>query len=139
MSLAFRSLQIVSLAALLLAAGALLGLRHQGYQLLSVQSNSMAPDFQRGDSLVVKPIKLSDLRVGNIVSYHHPARRRVIISHRLIAIDKTAGRLTTAGDAMHSPDSAFPTNLVIGRAQAVMPKFGYVQDFLRRRLTLVLV
>lgn len=122
---------------LLSGAFALLSLHARGEQLLAVQTASMRPTFQPGDALIVRPVKATDLRVGEIISYQSRSPG-VIITHRLVAINRQTGLLTTAGDSLRSPDLAFPPDQVIGRATALAPKLGLVLDFLRHPLGLAL-
>jgi signal peptidase len=131
---------LLSIMVISLCAGAvgLTMLHAGGERLLSIQTGSMIPTFRPGDALIVGPVMVRQLRVGDIVSYRSPRNATVTISHRLIAINKHTGWLTTAGDAQHSPDQPFSSDLVVGRATALAPHLGTVLDALRRPLGLVL-
>ena len=113
-------------------------IRLQGCQLLSVQTASMLPAVRPADVLVVAPVLPSRLHAGDIISYRNPRDPNVIISHRLTSIDRDTGWLTTEGDALHSPDPAFPPRLLIGRAAALVPRLGLLLDTLRQPLGLAL-
>lgn len=117
---------------------ALLILRLHGYSLLSVQTASMVPVFGPGDAIIVRPIPARDLRPGDIISYHSPLNPNLIISHRLTRIDHHTGWLTTSGDALKTPDPAFPPRLIIGQAIAVTPNLGLFLNKLRQPLDLLL-
>jgi signal peptidase I len=134
-----RVLKLFNVAVLLVFATALIALHIRGVEFLSVQTNSMTPTFKARDVLVVLPADVSTLRPGQVISYHSPTNPRVIISHRLIVIDHTRGRLTTAGDANGKSDPTFSQSLLVGRAYAVMPKFGYVLETLRNLLALIIL
>ena len=123
--------------AVLLAAGLLI-MRAQGNQLLSVQTGSMEPVLQPGDAVVVHAVSTRQLRVGDIISYQSPRDSSLIISHRLIGIDRRTGWLRTQGDALKTPDPAFPPRLVVGQVTAVAPKLGRLLDILRQPLGLAL-
>lgn len=127
---AVRGLLAISLTLLVAGAAGLLSLRAHGTRLLSVQTASMAPIFRPGDALIVGPVEAQSLHVGDIVSYQSP-RWPTVITHRLIAIDQRTGWLTTAGDALHSPDQAFPPSQILGRATAIAPRLGSLLNFLR--------
>jgi signal peptidase I len=132
---AVRSAGIVSWIFLLAVAGLAIvisGGRTMGWQLLSVQSNSMTPTFQAGDGLLVK--RGQKLKPGDIVSYRRPDEPDVVISHRLINLKN--GWLTTQGDAAKAEDPPVPISLVVGRAQAVTPGLGRVLDTTHRPLIL---
>lgn len=108
-------------------------------QLLTVQSASMQPTLQRGDAVIVEPKSLQQLEVGEIVSYHHIHDRGVIVSHRVTKINATKQTVTTFGDATRSIDTPTPNRLIIGRVAAVAPNLGYVIDFIRKPLGMILL
>ena len=135
--LASRSLSVIAICSVMAMATGLIILRHHGDQLLSVQTASMTPAFRPGDALVVAPTPVSQLQPGEVISYHSPKASRVIVSHRLTNINRRTGQLTTAGDALHSPDPPVPDSLLVGRVIAVAPDLGGILDFLRQPLGLV--
>lgn len=137
-NLAIRGLLVAVLILLVAAALGLIALRLSGWQLLSVQTASMQPAFRPGDAVMIAPISTQSLHIGDIISYRslQTAEAEVIISHRLQAIDRRTGALTTAGDALRTPDEPFPPRQVVGRPFAVAPRLGYVLDLLRRPLGL---
>ena len=110
----------------------------QGHKLLSVQTASMLPAIQPGDALIVSPIQPGQLRLGDVISYHDSRDPNVIISHRLISIDPKTSWLTTAGDALHTPDPSFPPNLLIGQATAIAPRLGLILGALHHPIGLIL-
>jgi len=124
-----------------LAAGAIMLLvmasRHD--RLLSVQTASMVPTFRPGDALVVRPVALQQLQSGEVIGYRSSENARLIISHRLVRINKQNGWLTTAGDVLQTPDPAFPPSQLVGQVTAVAPGFGRLLDALRRPLGLILL
>ena len=128
----------LNITLLFLAASAIvLALLHiKGYRLLSVQTTSMLPTIRPEDALVITPVTAARLRVGDIVSYQSPHNLSVVISHRLVNINKQTGWLTTQGDSLNSPDPVFPPELVVGRATAVAPQLGQVLDAIREPLGL---
>ena len=132
--------KLLAIAIILPIAGAagLAVIHAQGHQLLSVQTASMVPTFRPGDALIVAPVSVRYLRPGDVISYHSPRDPAVIVSHRLVSIDRQAGLLTTSGDALQTQDPAFPPDQVAGRVMAVAPRLGLVLDTLRRPLALVL-
>lgn len=129
-------LRAITLALLIVSAAGLAVLRIRGEQLLSIQTASMAPALRPGDAVVIRPASSKSLRPGDIVSYRNPRNPKMVVSHRLVKIDRRTGWLTTAGDALDSTDPAFPPRLVVGRARAVLPNFGLVLDMLRQPLGL---
>ncbi len=117
----------------------LLLLPHEGEHLLAVQTASMVPAFRPGDALIVAPVKVWQLHIGDIISYRSPQNAKVIITHRLMDIDVHKGQLTTAGDALHSADPPFSSALLVGRATALIPGLGRILDILHRPLGLIFI
>ena len=104
-------------------------------QILTVESASMVPTFYRGDALIVSPVKSSELKPGQIISYRSPHNASLIISHRLIEVKSS--KLITSGDALGTMDEPFNSNRVVGRPIAIAPKLGYMIDFMRRPIGLI--
>lgn len=123
---------------LLAASGTILYRHQQGDHVLSVQSGSMVPTFRRGDAVITKRTALSQLRLGDVISYRNPAEPRVLVSHRLVQIDYTTGRLVTKGDANYAPDIAVPYNNVVGVVYEVIPGLGTVIDWLHQPVGLII-
>lgn len=136
LGIAARGLAAIMVALPIASAVGLVLLHICGYRLLSVQTGSMLPAIRPGDALVVRVVSPGQLQIGDIISYRNPRQSAMTISHRLLAIDRRTGWLTTAGDTLQAPDPAFPPYLVIGRAAAIAPSLGLVLDTLRRPLGL---
>ncbi len=83
---------------LLLAAAAPLAL---GDHAFVTQSGSMTPTIDTGDVVVVAPIRASEVRVGDIITFRNPVNNDQLLTHRAVAIDAAANRIsiTTQGDA----------------------------------------
>jgi signal peptidase len=133
-----RSILAALIVLPLIVAFSLAVIHAQGHKLLSVQTASMLPSIRPGDALIIAPAQPNQLHIGDIVSYHDQHQPRMIISHRLVSVDPKTGWLTTAGDALHSPDPTFPPNQIVGHATAIAPKLGFVLDSLRRPVGLIL-
>ncbi len=133
-----RCLLAITVTLVIASAVGLMVLRTHSARLLSVQTASMAPTFRPGDALIVMPVKVKDLHLGEVISYQTVQDSRVIISHRLVGIDNRTGWLTTAGDALRTTDKSIPPSQLVGRAVAVILKFGLVLDFLRHPIGLAL-
>lgn len=122
---------------LVMTAGMLLHTR--GERLLSVESASMVPTFWPGDALVVAPASISNLRVGEVVSYRSADNPRLVVSNRLVQVDVQHGLLTTTGDARRTSDPAFPAAALVGRVVATSPHAGFALDALRKPALTALV
>lgn len=137
-SKAVHNLSVSVLTLTIIGVLSLAVIQLQGHKLLSVQTASMLPTIRPGDALIVKPSRPSQLRPGEVISYHNPRHPNIIISHRLVSIDPKTGWLTTVGDALHSPDPSFPPYLLVGQATAIAPRLGLVIDSLHRPIGLIL-
>jgi len=121
-----------------MAAAGLVWLHLSGAKLLSVQTGSMVPTFKPGDALLIRQSPASQLKPGQIISYHNPRNPNLTITHRLISINPKTSWLTTAGDARRTADASFPPWLVTGRASLLLPGLGSCLDFLRSPLGLAI-
>src|SRR5262249_42862971 len=97
--------------ALLVGSGAVLmvlgiGPRLGAYRTLTVLSGSMRPTFNPGDVIVVRPLPLHALRVGDVITYSVPIADRRVETHRIIRIVHGGANPTviTKGDANNAPD-----------------------------------
>jgi signal peptidase I len=104
--------------------------RLQGKTVLSVESNSMVPTFQRGDAVIVDST-LAKRQIGQVVSFQSTSGDDVIISHRLIAADDRRNQYVTQGDALNTPDAALHKEAMVGTVTGVLPGFGVMLQFMR--------
>ncbi len=136
------------LAVLLLALGP-----HTGqYRTLTMLTGSMTPQFPAGSVVVVTPERAEDVEVGQVMTFHAPTPDRHVVTHRVIAVDRTGAQtvVRTQGDANPSPDpwDAVLQDGIIWRARGAVPYLGFalqelrgpaVQTFLTRVLPLGLL
>lgn len=104
-----------------------------GLQSLAVYSGSMEPTLPVGSLAVMRPAPVSELRVGDVITYRTPAAPDVVVTHRLMAID--AGddgrvRYRTKGDANSAEDVVqVEPYAVLGRLEFTIPIAGYIVEF----------
>lgn len=93
-------LALVVLAGLLLATAA-------GYRPLIDHSDSMRPAIRAGDLLITRAEPATSIRVGEIVSFDDPGLNGRLVTHRVVAIHASPGRIAflTRGDANSTPES----------------------------------
>lgn len=97
------------------------------YHLFAVVSNSMIPEFARGDAVLVEKIKddeLDRLKVGDIIAFYDPSDRMVV--HRIESFEVNNGKysIITKGDNNDSVDSWIVSNRnIYGR---VITKIKYI-------------
>lgn len=111
--------------------------RSQSHQVLSVQSGSMAPAIQRGDAVVLEPLAKDNLRVGDIVTYRSPADQSVLVTHRVVSINRNWNLIITKGDNVSRNDKPVAMSEIIGKVDARIAYLGFVLDCLRTPAGLV--
>jgi len=100
------------------------------YRILSVQSDSMAPYLARGDVVVVRGDALSP-QVGDVVSYRSPMTPKLIITHRIVAVDVASRTFIAKGDNTAIADLPVRQSLIIGSVIGHVAFAGRVLDWLR--------
>lgn len=113
-------------------------IHQRGEHLLTVASNSMEPELNRGDLILIEPIAFRNIRIGDIVSYRPANQSEALVTHRIVAIDYQGSRLTLGSDRSKSPDPTIGRSQVIGRVSAKAPWIGRIVSFLRTPLGLLL-
>jgi hypothetical protein len=129
---AARAAKLLTATGLILLLAGVAGLaawRLQGGSLVTVRQDAVAPALA-GDALLVKPVQFNDLNPGQVISYAAPDAPAVV-SGRLVTVDSQTGLTVTANGGKKE---AIAADWLVGRATYIMPKFGYVLDFLRRPL-----
>jgi signal peptidase I len=125
---------VLGLAVAILAT-VTLGPRLGLFQVETVLSGSMEPLFQPGDVLVVIPEPLSDVRAGQILSFHAPTSDHRVETHRVIRVIHPGPHpiILTKGDANSAPDPwhARLHGTTAWRMVAVVPRAGSLIRTLR--------
>ena len=105
-----------------------------------VNSDSMSPEIQAGDLVVVSGTDASALSAGTVVTYRAAATSDTIITHRIVDVEETdAGtRYRTKGDANEEADPSLvaPTD-VIGTLWFSVPLVGHLVAFANTKLGLL--
>jgi signal peptidase I len=121
----------------LLASAALgLGPRTGAYQTLTVLSGSMRPTVPPGAVVVVTPVALKEVRVGDVLTYLAPVPPHQTVTHRVVEVLEAGPQpvVRTKGDANPEPDP-WVARLGPGRGwrlRMVVPRAGYVLQALQR-------
>jgi signal peptidase I len=130
-------LQATVLVSMLLAA-AMVYARFSGYELLSVQSDSMRPMMQKGD-VVLLDKRDSNLKPGDVVSFMSPANPKLVITHRVIGVDNKRGIISTKGDNVSQVDTPVAAWNVQGTVKRVIPHLGFILNLLKHPVGLLVV
>ena len=131
MTLLRRAARLLSTLLLGLAVLGLLsvtiGPRLLHYRTATMLTASMSPSIRPGDVIVDTPLALSDVRVGQVLTYHIPVGDHRVVSHRVIEVQRSgpgAVNVRTQGDASPAPDpwTATLTGDTVWQVRAVVPK-----------------
>jgi signal peptidase I len=78
-----------------------------GFRPLIDYSGSMRPAIQAGDLLITRAEPATKIRIGQIVSFIDPALNGKLVTHRVVALHASAGRIdvVTRGDANSAAES----------------------------------
>lgn len=121
-------LLILGLGALVIAVPALVG----GVPL-TVLTGSMRPQLPPGTLVVVRPVPIEDIAVGDVITFQIESGQPAVATHRVIArgVDSASGevRFTTQGDANNTPDPHRVQEAQIrGKVWYAVPYLGWVNQ-----------
>lgn len=128
-------LAVIALSALAVAAiGPRLGL----YRMETVLSGSMQPTFNPGDLIIVTPEPVSQVHVGQIISYQIPIGDHHVESHRVTRVERHGNQtiIESRGDsnAAADPWRAQLTSHTAWRERLVIPTLGWLIIWMRQPL-----
>jgi signal peptidase I len=133
--LAVRSVLVVVILAVAAVGTPLLF----GWQFYAVDGGSMEPAIALGSVVAVQPVSLSQLRVGDIITFADRSEPDTRVTHRVVGVDSRGGRqvVRTRGDANELED-AVPVegDQFVGRVASYLPYVGSVADSLSGPYTL---
>jgi len=98
-----------------------------GAHMFSVQSGSMSPAIKKGDLVI--DIRPRTVQPGEVITYRsqlHPGQE---VTHRIIRTDMVKQTVTTKGDSLSTADPTVPASAITGKVFKVVPKAGYVYDW----------
>ena len=104
-----------------------------GRETLVIGGSSMEPSIPLGAAVVIEPVVVTDIRVGDVVSLRSGPELRSIFTHRVTrVIARSDGTwFETKGDANATIDpSLTPAGHVIGRVTLTVPYAGYLLTLL---------
>lgn len=99
-----------------------------GYKALTILSNSMEPEFNAGDVILINN-KL-DPKLNDVVTYKHPDG--ILVTHRITKTVKKNGEVffKTKGDNNNVDDQILiPRKNILGIQKIIIPKAGYIARF----------
>lgn len=110
-----------------------------GMRTLTVKSGSMSPTIHTGSVIFVTPA--NDYKVNDIITFRAQGEKE-LITHRITEVDQTGSQpyYWTKGDANDATDSyKVPKNGVAGKVQLSVPLLGYIIEFVKKPLGLILI
>ncbi|NSX37181.1 signal peptidase I [Pseudarthrobacter oxydans] len=144
-TLARRAVSVVTTALFVVALAGFLALavgpRIFGYQTMTMLTGSMSPLINPGDVVVTLPVPTSEIRTGDIITYHIPVEDQRVETHRVVEVtDHLDGSITvqTKGDANNGVDPWLATisAATVDRHVATIPHVGAAIRTLREPVIL---
>jgi len=112
---------------------------HFGWSVDAVFSGSMEPELKVGGVVITRPAEAEDIKVGDTITFYSPLSEK-LTSHRVIAAeDGSSFHFRTKGDANEDADPFIvPAENVVGKVYFHIPYLGYVTQFVKTPLGLLL-
>jgi signal peptidase len=99
-----------------------------GYRVVTVLTGSMRGTANPGDLVVDVPVALSQVRVGDIITYETPTPDHHVVTHRVVQVVTRGANPTvrTQGDANDAADpwTATLSGSTAWKVKTVVPKAG---------------
>ena len=111
-----------------------------GWRVDTVFSGSMEPRLKVGSVVVTRPVAAEEIKAGDIITFYSPLNKK-LMSHRVVAAEHGSGwHFQTKGDANEDADPfVVPAESVVGKVCLHLPYFGYVSQFVKTPLGLLLL
>ncbi len=105
-----------------------------GFTPMIVQSDSMAPTFEKGDLIIIKTCDVESLEEGDIITFHTIIDNEYALNtHRIETITETDGvrSYVTKGDNNDIADThSIADGDIVGKYVMRLPKVGKLMDIL---------
>lgn len=97
---------------------------------LTVLTGSMSPTYDPGSVVIVRPVDVDDLQIGDVITFQEKSGDPTVVTHRIVGIgfggDGGGRTFTTQGDANGAADAAPVTEpQVRGKVWYSVPLVGY--------------
>lgn len=106
-------------------------------KMFTVLSGSMEPSIHVGSVVVIKPV--SNYKIGDVITF---GKTDIPTTHRIAEMKVVEGEMVyqTKGDANDSPDGEeVNAKDIRGKVMFSIPWFGYVVDFVKKPMGLMVV
>jgi signal peptidase len=102
------------------------------YRTFNILTGSMEPSIPVGAVVVDEPIKPTEARPGQVITFPDPSSRGRLLTHRVKHVAVRRGRVfaVTKGDANDAVERwNVPADEEIGRVAFAAPKLGYAREW----------
>ncbi|MBQ8514603.1 MAG: signal peptidase I [Ruminococcus sp.] len=127
-----KAINFVIVAIVVLLAVLILGTKAIGWQMYTVLSGSMEPDYPTGSLILVKDAEPEELVAGDVITYKLSGG--TIATHRIVEVLSEGGEISfrTKGDANEQADAALTQgSAVIGTPVFMIPKAGIIANYVQ--------
>jgi signal peptidase I len=103
-----------------------------GYKMFTVLSDSMKPEFQAGDIIIVKEIDTSNLKKGDIITFY--SKGGLLVTHQILSKDENESGefyVTKGINVDQADQDPVAPDRVIGRYSFAIPKAGHLFNFIQ--------
>ncbi len=110
-----------------------------GYKAYVISSESMKPNINDGDIVIIKQILVNEINIGDIITFNRDGE---IITHRVVGVKERDGETyyTTKGDNNNIEDSNdVAYSQVIGKKILQIPYLGEIMLKLSNQVIIILV
>lgn len=100
-----------------------------GRHNFAILSGSMMPTLDIGDLVIEHPVRPTEIRMGDIVTFRDPDNAERLLTHRVVRYHVTPVQVdvVTRGDANHTFERwSIPTSGTVGVVEFRVPKAGYL-------------
>lgn len=111
-----------------------------GLQRYVMTGSSMAGSIDRGSIVFERSVPLSDLRVGDVITYPHPeaAEDDAMITHRIVSVRPDGIRTRGDAEARLDPWVVRPDSPTMSRVEFTLPWIGWAYLLLFRAQSWIL-
>lgn len=114
-----------------------------GHYMYVVLSGSMAPTFDTGSVVFVKPKEPEEVKAGDVITYHGVDDKGTLATHRVMEVDNTDPQniqFITKGDANEVTDpSPVSGDRLVGTLSFSIPYLGYLLSFAQTKKGMLLL
>lgn len=102
-----------------------------GFRLYEVQTGSMEPEYPIGGLVYVREVQPEEIEVGDVITYQLGTDTELVMTHRVVSVDRDAQTWVTKGDQNETEDvEPVAFKRLIGKSVYCIPRIAFLADFL---------